>query len=175
VQLSVGLRQDAGAVSRMLAVMGATALDQVLHGMQDGNVRWTEQEGEASYATKLSPTDWWLDASGGAKKAHDQVRALCPAVGVRGILGDVEAKIWRSWPYGEPGLEPAPDAAAEVVGHAGAIGTAQGRLFIGCARGAIEALEIQPVSRARMDMAAFLRGYSVRLGGQMRIAPAAAV
>jgi methionyl-tRNA formyltransferase len=169
VQVSVGLRQDAGSVSRMLAVTGAAALDQVLVGLQDGNVRWTEQEGEASYAAKLSPADWWLDVSEGSKKAHNQVRALCPAVGVRGMLGDTEVKIWRSWPYGEPGLDEVPDEAAKVAGRAGAIGTAQGRLFVGCGRGAIEILEIQPASRARMHMAAFLRGYSERLGAQLRI------
>jgi methionyl-tRNA formyltransferase len=174
VQVSVGLRQDAGSVSRILALIGASALDQVLQGMQDGNVRWTEQEGESSYAAKLTPADWWLDVSRGAKKAHDQVRALCPAVGVRGILGDAEVKIWRSWPYGEPGLDEVPHEAANVAGQPGAIGTAQGRLFIGCGQGAIEVLEIQPASRARMHMAAFLRGYSGRLGGRLRVAPTVA-
>jgi methionyl-tRNA formyltransferase len=172
VQVSVGLRQDAGSVSRVLAVMGATALAEVLDGIQDGNVRWMEQQGDASYAKKLSSADWWLDVDGGAKRAHDQVRALCPAVGVRGILGDAEVKIWRTWPYGEAELDEVPCEAAEVADHPGAVEAVKGRLYIGCGRGAIEVLEIQPACRARMSISAFLRGYSGRLGGKMRIAPA---
>jgi methionyl-tRNA formyltransferase len=171
VQVSVGPRQDAGSLSRVLAVLGAAALVEVLDGIEDGSVRWTEQDGEASYAQKLTPADWWLDVEGGAKRAHDQVRALCPGVGVRGMLGDAEAKIWRTWPYGEEGLEVVPTQAREVADRPGNILAAKGHLYVGCGRGVLEILEVQPASRARMSAAAFLRGYSGRLGGHMRRRP----
>jgi methionyl-tRNA formyltransferase len=171
VEVSVGLRQDAGMLSRVLAVTGAVALAGVLDGMDDGTVRWTEQEGETSYAQKLSASDYWLDVRRAATSAHNQVRALCPAVGARAILGDTEVKIWRTWPYGEGGVDVVPPGAAEVAGRPGEMRAGDGRLFLGCAQGAIEVLDIQPSCRARMTAAAFLRGYGGRITGQMKPQP----
>lgn len=168
VEVSVGPRLDAGTLGRILAVTGAIALCGVLDAIEDGTVRWTEQQGVATYATKLSSTDSWLDVHGGAKRAHDQVRALSPAVGTRAVLGEAETKIWRTWPYGEKGSDDVPPEAAEAAGRQGRIVVAGGRLFLGCREGVLEVLELQPSSRARMTTAAFLRGYAGRLGSEMR-------
>jgi hypothetical protein len=40
-----------------------------------------------------------------------------------------------------------------------------GRLFVGCATGAIEILTIQPAGKGKMAASAFLRGHGKRLGG----------
>lgn len=168
-ELSLGLRQDAGAASRMLAVVGASALAGVLDGIEDGTVRWIEQEGEGVYAHKLDAADAWLDASESSLRAHNQVRALSPAIGVRASLGgDAQVKIWRSWPYGVEGLDPVPQVAEDVGGNPGRIILADGRMFIGCASGVLEVMELQPASRARMSTAEYLRGYSACVGERLR-------
>ncbi len=43
--LSVSLWDDAGSIGRALAFLGARGVDQVLTGIEDGTVVWTEQEG----------------------------------------------------------------------------------------------------------------------------------
>ncbi len=172
VEVAVGPRMDAGALGRILAVTGAVALCGVLDAIGDGSARWTEQEGVATYAAKLSSADYSLDVGGGSKRAHDQVRALSPAVGARAMLGETETKIWRTWPYGGEGFDEVPPEAAEGMGRPGKIVVTGGRLFLGCREGVLEVLEVQPSSRARMTTAAFLRGYAARLGPELRPAPA---
>jgi methionyl-tRNA formyltransferase len=163
-RVSVNLTDDAGSLRRVLALVGALGVDQVLTAVGDGTVAWREQEGPSSYAAKLTAADCVANPERGAKAFHDQVRALSPQVGVRARSGGVEFKIWRSWPYGQPGLRPLPPEAAWVGGRAGRLLASSGRLYLGCEEGAVELLAIQPSGRPRMSAAAFLRGYSRRLG-----------
>ncbi len=168
VEVSVGLRQDAGSLSRLLAVAGACALAEVLDSIHDGTAVWTQQEGPASYAEKLSASDCELNVGLGAKQVHDHVRALCPAIGARAILGETEVKIWRTWPYGETGLSEVSAEVQAISGDPHRVKVVGERLFVGCGRGSVEILELQPLCKARMNTAAFLRGYRGRLGERMR-------
>jgi len=168
-ELSLGLRQDAGAASRMLAVVGASALAGVLDGIEDGTVRWVEQEGDGVYAHRLDAADSWLDVAGSALRAHNQVRALSPAIGVRANLGGAQVKIWRSWPHGVEGMDPVPKGAEDVGGDPGRVLLADNRMLIGCASGVLEVMELQPASRVRMSTAEYLRGYSACVGDRLEI------
>jgi len=165
--VSVGLRDNAGTVGRILALLGAVGIDEVLTGLDDGTVTWTEQEGPSSYAQKLCAAGCLLDTSRGAKSLHDQVRSLSPSVGARAASGQVGFKVWRTWPYGEPGLDPMPAGAETAAGQAGKLVVHGCRLFVGCARGVAEILSLQPEGRDIMTAAAFLRGYSGRLTGRL--------
>jgi methionyl-tRNA formyltransferase len=165
--LSVGLRDDAGSVSRALAFLGALGLDRLLTGLEDGTVAWTEQGEEQGYAEKLCWNDCLLDAGRSARTVHDQVRSLSPRVGARVRSGDLRFKIWRTWPYGQPGLEPSPAEAAHVAGRPGAIAVAGERLFMGCGDGVVQVLSLQPDGKSAMGAAAFLRGYRARLGDRI--------
>ena len=44
-RVSISPRDDAGSLGRKLALLGAVGVDQVLTGMTDGNLVWTEQVG----------------------------------------------------------------------------------------------------------------------------------
>lgn len=169
--LSIGLRDDAGSIARGLAVLGATGLDQVLTGLGDGNVTWTEQGEGATYAAKLSAVDTVLDVSKTAHSLHDQVRSLSPGLGARTASGGLSLKIWRTWPHGMPGLEPLPTVARHVDGKPGRLAVGEGRLFAGCAEGAVEFLLVQPAGKDKMATADFLRGYAGRLGETLDIDP----
>jgi methionyl-tRNA formyltransferase len=164
---AVGPRDDAGSVARTLALLGAIGIDQVLTGIADGPVRWTEQAGPSSYAEKMCARDCILDVTQGAKAAHDQVRSLNPSIGARASTGDLDLKIWRTWPYGEPGLDPAPEAAQQVADSPGRLLAQGGRLFVGCSRGVLEILALQPAGKGQMTASAFLRGYGQRLREQL--------
>jgi methionyl-tRNA formyltransferase len=163
--LSLNLWDDAGSVARALAFLGARGVDQVLLGVEDGTVAWTDQEeGEPVYAEKLGWADCLLDPARSAKAVHDQVRSLSPRVGARVKSGSLPFKVWRTWPYGQPGLAPVPAQAAPVTGRAGQVAIVGERLFVGCEEGVVELLSVQPDGKGKMSAAAFLRGYRRRLG-----------
>lgn len=162
--VSVGLRDDAGSVGRVLALLGAVAVVQVADALADGTVEWREQVGPSSHATRIEARDCLIDTTISARVVHDRVRALSPWIGARAASGEVRYKIWRTWPYGQPGLPAVPDAAQSAAGCAGRLLVVGDRLFLGCADGVVEVLEVQPVNRPRMTAAAFIRGYAGRLG-----------
>lgn len=161
--LEVGLEEDAGELSRRLATLGAKVLAGVLHQAGEGKVEWKPQAGAPSYAAKLGREDCRLDLNVDAKRCHDQVRALSPYVGARAKLGRVEVKLWKSRVFSSGGAPDAPAMAVAAIACPGAVVAKGERLFLGCAEGVIEILEIQPVNKARMGTPEFLRGYSCRL------------
>ncbi|MBC7293009.1 MAG: methionyl-tRNA formyltransferase, partial [Thermoleophilia bacterium] len=170
LQRSISLTpwDDAGTVCRALALLGALGIHQVLDALADGTVRWTEQQGPATYAPKLSAGDLWLDVSRDAWTVHNQVRALSPVHGARISSGETVFKVWRSWPYGVAGMDPIPQGAEAIAGRAGVVAVRGERLFVGCAAGVIELLVVQPAGRPRMTAAEFVRGYAGRLGKELR-------
>jgi len=170
-RLSINLTDDAGSVRRALALLGAIGIDQVLTGIEDGTVVWREQVGPATYADKLAAADCVADPRQGAKAFHDRVRALSPRSGLRAVSGQVEFKIWRTWPYGQPGLVEVPAVAQAVNGRTGRLLVADERLFLGCEEGVVELLAVQPSGRPRMTAAAFVRGYRARLGETLQAPP----
>lgn len=161
--VSIDRRDDTGSVGRMLALMGAEGVDQVLTGLVDDNVVWTEQSGPSGYAAKLTAADLVFDPCVDADKAHDQVRSLSPALGARAASGPLHLKLWRTWPYGVEGSPPVPACASAVAGVPGHLSAEEGRLFVGCAEGALELLSVQPAGKGKMAAADFLRGYGSRL------------
>jgi methionyl-tRNA formyltransferase len=163
----IGLRDDAGSVARTMAVLGATGVDQVLTGLSDGNVTWTEQGEGATYAAKLGTNDIVLDVSRAALEVHNQVRSLSPELGARTATGGLNLKVWRTWPLGAPGLDSAPRFANQVDGRAGLLAVGEGRLFVGCGHEALEVLLVQPAGKGKMRTADFLRGYARRLGDRL--------
>jgi methionyl-tRNA formyltransferase len=170
--ISVSLWDDAGSIARALTFLGAQGVDQVLTGMEDGTVTWTKQVGGTVYAEKLTSAECRLDAARPAKAAHDLVRSLSPRVGARAASGAFEFKVWRTWPYGQPGLAPVPVEAAGAAGRPGLVVATSKRLFVGCAEGVLEILSLQPNGKSRMTAAEFLRGYRARLGESLTLSAA---
>jgi methionyl-tRNA formyltransferase len=166
--LSLNPYDDAGSVGRALARLGAIGTAQALTALSDGTVRWTEQQGQPSYAHKLLPADCAMDTSLGAKGVHDRVRSLSPSIGAKAASGKVEFKILRTWPYGQGGLERVPVPAESVAAMPGRMVANDNRLFIGCGEGVVEVLLVQPVGGGRMSASAFLRGYKDRLGDRLQ-------
>lgn len=159
--VSIERWHDAGDLAAALALLGAAALAHVLEGGDTDRVAWEEQEGAPTYAAKLTPADQTLDLEASAAEAHDRVRALSPDVGARLELLGMDMKVWRTWPH--EGTGRAGD------GRPGAAVREGDRLFLGCGRGLLEVLEIQPAGKRRMGAADFLRGYGQAPG----ITPAA--
>ncbi|MCZ7661956.1 MAG: formyltransferase family protein [Thermoleophilia bacterium] len=173
-RVGLSLRDDAADAGRVLALLGALATRQVLAGLEEGTVTWTEQVGPATYAAKLSRADRVLDLDVPARRAHDQVRALAPDTGVAIDLG-LHVKILRTWPY-PPGWVPDASPAFQqalvgVTDRPWRVAVANGRILLGCARGALEVLVLQPSGKRPMRAAEFLRGYGKHLEDRARSLP----
>jgi len=106
---------DAGAVYARSAEVAARLLDDVLAVPKP---TFREQEGEATYAHKISAEDRRLDL---ARPAHDlvnQVRALSPRIGARAELHGRPLTVWRAQ-IGQDGafepLEVQPDGKSRMA------------------------------------------------------------
>jgi methionyl-tRNA formyltransferase len=168
--VSIDLHDDAGSVGRTLALLGAAGIDQVLSAIEEGTVVWTDQKGAASYAQKLTAQDTLLDTMRPARAAHDQVRALRPGIGARASSGTVSFKVWRTWPFGDEGLSPVPAGAEHAGGLPGVVVVVGERLFVGCSKGVLELLAVQPAGKNTMTTPEFLRGYRARLENRLAVA-----
>jgi methionyl-tRNA formyltransferase len=167
-RVSISPWDDAGSLGRKLALLGALGVDQVLGGLADGSVTWTEQVGEPTYAGKVTAEDRTLDVRGSARLAHAQVRALSPYIGCDTQAADVRFKVWRSWPYSRESLAGVAPTASAVAGSPGALALLDGRMFVGCGEGVLEVLRVQPAGKSAMETDAFLRGYAARLGDRLK-------
>jgi methionyl-tRNA formyltransferase len=140
-RVQVPREADAGRAYELLAPPAAESLLATLAAIEEGTVRWVEQEGEPTYAPKLEKGDRRIDWGRPAQAIVDQVRALSPFVGARAALSDRELIIWRARALDEL-PEPAPTD----------------RLIVATADGWVEILEVQEPGHRRMTASEYLRG-----------------
>ena len=139
--LAINPDDDYGALSARLASLGAKLLLEALSGER----RYAEQDGEASYAQKLTAADRILDPGQPAEALERRVRALAPHIGAR--LAD--------------GLGVAAARVAEEPLAVGELAAREGRLYLGASPGALELLCVQPPGGRAMDAASYLRGHAL--------------
>lgn len=153
LQRSLAVRpdDDYGSLSRRLAELGGELLVEAL----DKSPQCREQPSEGvTIAPKIEAEDRRLDPELSAAELERRVRALTPHVGTYLELPDGERL----------GVRRAAAGAAVGAGP-GEVSVRDGRLFYGCADGALELLEVQPAGGRAMDAAAYLRGHAAKLGG----------
>jgi methionyl-tRNA formyltransferase len=137
--IEIGPADDAGAVRARALELGVPLLERAL--LAPPAPRPQAVEG-VTYAHKITPDDRPLRWARPAVELDRQVRALSPGIGARAQLGDRPCLVWRARPLDDGPPE----------GH-----IADG-LVVGCGRGALQILELQPAGKQRMDAAAYLRG-----------------
>jgi len=137
--IAIGPHDDAGTVRAAALQFGVPLLERAL--LEHPEPRPQAAEG-ITYAHKITSDDRPLRWSRPADELDRQVRALSPAIGARAQLGDRPCLVWRARPLDDGPPE----------GH-----IADG-LVVGCGRGALEILELQPAGKGRMEAAAYLRG-----------------
>ena len=156
-ELSIGEDETAGELhDRMMLAGGAlitrSALD-IIHGRaaripQEQIVSATLHE-----APKLNAETCRVDWSRDVQRVHDHIRGLSPFPGAWShlIIDEMPPqhfKILRS------------RVTSRVVdGAPGTVLARDGQLLICCGSGAIEALEVQPEGKRRMEASSFLRGF----------------
>lgn len=137
---------DAGVVMDRLCTLGAVGLVDALDAVAAGDFAPSPQPRQGvSLAPKITEDDRALDTTLEAPRLANRIRALSPHIGVRCTIGGQPFKVWAAVPH----------LATVIPG----LSVHDGRLMLGCARGALEITELQPPSRARMAAADFLRGW----------------
>ena len=139
---------DAGRAYELLAPAAVAGVLATLDGMAAGTLLWREQEGEVTYAAKITPHDKLIDWTCAATVIVGQVRALSPCIGaVTDLLGK-RTLIWRA----TAGSGPLPAPCRE-------------RLALPAGDGWVDVLELQQEGRGRVTAGEFLRGAGRALAG----------
>jgi methionyl-tRNA formyltransferase len=147
----------AGTLSARLARLGGELLVAALDRAQAGTLELVEQSGEgATYATKIEPQERRLDPSRPAVELERVVRALTPHIGAYLALEGGERLGISAAESAETEL-----ARSELELAPGELRALDGRLLIGCSKGALELTEVRPPGKRTMSSAEFLRGYEL--------------
>ncbi len=102
-QFEIAPEDDAGAVYERAADLAAGLLDRVLANTQPD---FLEQEGDATYAAKITAEERWLDLDRPARELVNHLRALSPHIGARAELHGRGVTVWRARVTDEGAFEP---------------------------------------------------------------------
>jgi len=136
-----------GSLESRLSVIAASETVGVLKDYLSGALRPQPQDGEPSYADKITPKETFLDLSSSAETLEKLVRAFQPSPGARVIFRSRVLKIHSA----ALSTVEVPSGEVEV--------TEDGSMVIGCGSGSLELKEVQPESGKVMEISAFIRGY----------------
>ena len=135
----IGPQDDAGAVRAAALELGVPLLERAL--LERPQPQAQDEQG-VTYAHKIETAERALDWTRPAIELDRVVRALSPHIGARTSLDGRGVLVWRAQPLAD-GPEP---------------GVITADLVVGCGRGALQILELQPAGKGRMAAADFLRG-----------------
>jgi methionyl-tRNA formyltransferase len=142
-----------GSLAGRLERTGGDLLLSALSALDRGQkLAFAEQdERQVTYAEKIGPAERLLDTTHTAIELERAVRALSPHIGARVALSDGTLL----------GVQRAAPAMFSTTDAAEGVHARDGRLFLDCAQGALELLEVQPPGKRPMAAEAFLRGHGL--------------
>jgi methionyl-tRNA formyltransferase len=100
---AIELEDDAGTVLARAAEVAAALLTDVL---ADPDATFREQEGEPTYAAKITAADRKLDLDWPPNELVDHVRALSPHIGARAELQGRPVTVWKARVAEDGSFEP---------------------------------------------------------------------
>ncbi len=149
--IDIGPNDTYGELHNRLASMGANLLLDALNALRRGEKRAIPQdEDKATYAPPIEKGETNIPWEEGCWKVHNLIRGLSPSPGAFTPWRTSSIKILKSRVV--EGAEGRPGEVVEADPR-------KGRLVIACGEGGIEALQVQPAGRRKMDGASFVRGY----------------
>jgi methionyl-tRNA formyltransferase len=154
-ELAIDPSDDAGTLQERLALCGAEALAQALHGMESGALSAMPQDhAQATYAPKLRKEDGLIVWDQRAIDLANRIRGLTPWPGAVTTHHGKPLRIWRATPM-----------ATSEAGMPGRVATVDALgAWVETGEGALVLVEVQPASGRRMAAAAYARGHGLRPG-----------
>lgn len=165
----VGENETAGELHNRLGEMGGELILETLKGLEEGTVEPEKQEGEPSFAPKLSKEDGIVGWERDSRDVHNHIRGMNPWPGAYlyyqgeriGLhrsrdLGVLEDDVVDKLPLKEDLLEADP---GEIV-DTGGLG-----LVVKCGGPtAVKLTRVQPPSKCVMSGTDFVNGYHIEIG-----------
>ena len=131
-----------------LAHLGADALSEALSELKDGSLEWQKQdEREVTFAPKVTKQEMKLTPEDSARVNVLRVQASSDAAPARVFVGGRSLRVLSAQ------LAPSDVSVAQ-----GSVTVQDRRLFLGCAEGSIELLEVRPDGKRSMDAQSFAAG-----------------
>ena len=131
-----------------LAHLGADALSEALSELKDGSLEWQEQdEREVTFAPKVTKQEMKLTPEDPARVNVLRVQASSDAAPARVSVGGRSLRVLS-----------AQLAPSDISVVQGSVAVQDHRLFLGCAEGSIELLEVRPDGKRSMDAQSFAAG-----------------
>lgn len=154
LQKSIEIPEDmtAGEYHDKMAALGAEGLIEFLRLAEAGTFPRIKQEGDFSYAEKITKEDQYVSFEETAAQTHNRIRGLAPVPSAYCMLNGKRVKLHAShvsYGKGEPG----------TVLSAGKSG-----IEIACAEGSVIVTVLQPEGKGKMDAASFLNGLKNKEG-----------
>ena len=138
--------KDTGSLTVELARMGAELLVETLPSVVDGTARWVEQdEALVTHAAKIEKGELLLDPADGARANALRVQASGDTAPARCVVAGRGVRVCAAR-VGEKDVAP------------GGVRVARGRVWLGCADGALELLRVKPEGKREMDASAWAAG-----------------
>lgn len=146
-EIDVPANSTAGEALETLAREGAELTADVVAGIADGSARAVAQEGEPSFAAKLTLADGLLDWTQPLEAVFARFRGVTPEPGAHTTVAGQPLKVLEAIP--------APDAEPLAPGRLRGTKTA---LHIGTATGALAVTRVQPAGKGSMNAVDWWRG-----------------
>jgi methionyl-tRNA formyltransferase len=165
----VGENETAGELHNRLGEMGGELILETLKGLEEGTVKPEKQEGEPSFAPKLSKEEGIVDWERDSRDVHNHIRGMNPWPGAYSYyqgeriglhrsrdLGVLEGEVLSKLPLGEGSIEQDP---GEII-DTGSMG-----LVVKCGGStAVKLNQVQPPSKCVMSGTDFVNGYHLEIG-----------
>ena len=156
---SIPIYQDetGGSLHDRLSVLAADVLAETLERLTDGTAQGISQDGEvANYVSKLGRDDGKLDWNFTSSALERRIRAYAPWPGTyTTVIGRGTSKRLKIFP---------PTVPLDMYLAPGVVSNDGGRLIVGCGKGSLEILWVQPEGGKRMSTADYLRGRNPAAG-----------
>lgn len=140
----------AGDLLGRLAVSGSVLLSQTLSGLDTGALRGIPQQGESSYAHKLTLVDGKIDWNAPALAIRRKINGTTPDPGA---WTELEGQRFKIGP-----LLPATDVDGLAPGQVEITAGKQPRVVVGTGSHGVELVQVQPPGKKMMNAADWARG-----------------
>ena len=161
--LEIGPKERAYELADRLAKLGAALILETLDALETGSMEPEPQDSDhASLAPILKKTDGVIRWSDDASRIANLVRGMDPWPGAYTYYGN---EPWRLWNVEAVEDTPSPQSPGTILSA-----TREG-ITIAAGNGAISIRELQPASRRRMPVHAYLSGHRVSSGSTVTSTP----
>lgn len=149
----LGENETYGELSDRLSVLGAQLFMETLRELEAGTLtRHPQEEEKATYCKMLTRDTGKLTMDMTAQQMHNLVRGTNPWPGAYAMLGEEKLKIYATRLV---------KARQEEFPVGSLFGSPKEGLFLQCADGVLELVEIQAPGGKRMEAKIFLRGHDI--------------